>query len=120
MLKQQTNRARYYRLVDIGWTNPNRGFSLYLTAAYFQQRLTPCSLGCRHPHAIGSDGLDFSDSAVVSTSECLTHIGSESVPLDRRSRQVYKYSVKVTESINSRSIFPPTTEVRGFPYGGIA
>jgi hypothetical protein len=51
-------------LVDIGWTNPDRGFSLYLTAAYFQQRLTPCSLGCRHPHAIGSDGWDFSDSAV--------------------------------------------------------
>jgi hypothetical protein len=31
----------------------------------------------------------------------------------------YKYSVEVTESTNSRSIFPPTTEVRGFPYGGI-
>jgi hypothetical protein len=117
MFKEQTNRARYIRLVDIGWTNLSRGVSFYLTAAYFQQRLTPCSLGCHHPHAVGSGGQDFSDSAVVSASECLTHTGSESVPLDRRSGQVYKYSVKVAESINSRSIFPPTFEKVGFLRG---
>ncbi len=33
--------------------------------------------------------------------------------------KVYKYSRGVAESIISYSTIPPTTEVRGFPYGGI-
>jgi hypothetical protein len=60
-----------------------------------------------------TDGFDNSTVGFCIQGDCSLHSDKLLV------NGVYKYSVKVTESINSRSIFPPTTEVRGFPYGGI-
>jgi len=109
------NRARYDWLVDIGRTSLSRGFPFYLTAAYFQQRLTPYSLGCCHPHTIGSDGRAISDSTVFSTWECLTHMGSEGVPLNRKNGlSIYMCKEGCSETILP---IPPIFEKMGFLRG---
>ena len=61
-----------------------------------------------------TDGFDNSTVGFCIQGDCSLHSDTSLV------NGAYKYSVKVTESINSRSTIHPTTEVRGFPYGGVS